>query len=176
VLPVATTNTLGGVKIGSNLSIDVNGVLSGVTTPVISTIINTGTLTLPTSTDTLVGRTTTDTLTNKRITSRVSSAVTATTYSLDSTNYDTIIVTPTAGGVTISVDAGTPTDGQKLLFRVYSNSSVNLTFAAGTGTKGFRQVGVIVPGTTVAGKMMYIGCMYNTTDVVWDIIAYSVQA
>src|SRR5210317_1635142 len=39
------------------------------TSPVISTISNTGTLTLPTSTDTLVGRATTDTLTNKTITS-----------------------------------------------------------------------------------------------------------
>ena len=35
------------------------------TAPVISTISNTGTVTLPTSTDTLVGRATTDTLTNK---------------------------------------------------------------------------------------------------------------
>jgi len=35
------------------------------TSPVIATIVNTGTLTLPTSTDTLVGRATTDTLTNK---------------------------------------------------------------------------------------------------------------
>jgi len=37
------------------------------TAPVISTITNTGSLTLPTSTDTLVGRATTDTLTNKSI-------------------------------------------------------------------------------------------------------------
>lgn len=37
------------------------------TAPVISSITNTGTLTLPTSTDTLVGRATTDTLTNKTI-------------------------------------------------------------------------------------------------------------
>ena len=39
------------------------------TSPVISSIVNTGTLTLPTSTDTLVGRATTDTLTNKTLTS-----------------------------------------------------------------------------------------------------------
>lgn len=38
------------------------------TTPIISTISNTGTLTLPTSTDTLIGRATTDTLTNKTLT------------------------------------------------------------------------------------------------------------
>lgn len=37
------------------------------TSPVISTISNTGTVTLPTATDTLVGRATTDTLTNKTI-------------------------------------------------------------------------------------------------------------
>jgi len=37
------------------------------TSPIISSISNTGTLTLPTSTDTLVGRATTDTLTNKSI-------------------------------------------------------------------------------------------------------------
>lgn len=39
------------------------------TSPVISSIVNTGTLTLPTSNDTLVGRATTDTLTNKTLTS-----------------------------------------------------------------------------------------------------------
>ena len=41
------------------------------TTPVISTITNTGTLTLPTSTDTIVGRATTDTLTNKTLTAPI---------------------------------------------------------------------------------------------------------
>ncbi len=43
--------------------------LSGLTltAPVISTISNTGTITLPTSTDTLVGKATTDTLTNKTL-------------------------------------------------------------------------------------------------------------
>lgn len=39
------------------------------TTPVIASIVNTGTLTLPTSTDTLVGKATADTLTNKTLTS-----------------------------------------------------------------------------------------------------------
>ncbi|KKL25106.1 hypothetical protein LCGC14_2408670, partial [marine sediment metagenome] len=37
------------------------------TAPIIATIVNSGTLTLPTSTDTLVGKATTDTLTNKTI-------------------------------------------------------------------------------------------------------------
>lgn len=40
------------------------------TTPIISSISNTGTVTLPTSTDTLVGKATTDTLTNKTLDAR----------------------------------------------------------------------------------------------------------
>lgn len=46
---------------------ELQGQISAISTtsPHISTIINTGTLTLPTATDTLVGRATTDTLTNK---------------------------------------------------------------------------------------------------------------
>ena len=51
------------------------------TTPVIASISNTGTLTLPTSTDTLVGRATTDTLTNKTL----SSAVATTALTLNAT-------------------------------------------------------------------------------------------
>lgn len=39
------------------------------TTPVIASIVNTGTLTLPTSTDTLIGKATTDSLTNKTLNS-----------------------------------------------------------------------------------------------------------
>ena len=55
------------------------------TTPIISSISNTGTLTLPTSTDTLVGRATTDTLTNKTLTSP---ALTTPTISTLTTNGD----------------------------------------------------------------------------------------
>jgi hypothetical protein len=65
---------------GNTLTIDIDSTVATLTgtqtltnktltTPVISTISNTGTITLPTSTDTLVGRATTDTLTNKTLTS-----------------------------------------------------------------------------------------------------------
>lgn len=54
----ATLATLSGIETLTNKTL---------TSPVISSISNTGTLTLPTSSDTLVGRVTVDTLTNKSI-------------------------------------------------------------------------------------------------------------
>ena len=75
VTPTGTeTLTNKTIAYGSNTLTDVAGVTATqtltnktLTAPVIATIVNSGTLTLPTSTDTLVGRATTDTLTNKTI-------------------------------------------------------------------------------------------------------------
>lgn len=58
---------------GTLVSTDATQTLTNktLTNPIIGTIANTGTLTLPTATDTLVARTTTDTLTNKTLTSPI---------------------------------------------------------------------------------------------------------
>lgn len=72
--PVTTTGTLGATwastPTGSGSVVRMTSPTintATLTNPVISTINNGGTVTLPTSTDTLVGRATTDTLTNKTI-------------------------------------------------------------------------------------------------------------
>ena len=72
----ARTNATGTTTLGStalslgSTTTSVSGLtLSSptLTTPSVSSLVNTGTLTLPTSSDTLVGRATTDTLTNKTL-------------------------------------------------------------------------------------------------------------
>jgi hypothetical protein len=63
------------------------------TAPVISSISNTGTLTLPTSTDTLVGRATTDTLTNKTLTNPTVTNYVETPFSANSSTAITIALT-----------------------------------------------------------------------------------
>ena len=63
------------------------------TAPIISTISNTGTVTLPTSTDTLVGRATTDTLTNKTLTNPTVTNYVETPYSANSSTAITLALT-----------------------------------------------------------------------------------
>ena len=80
------------------------------TAPIIATISNSGTLTLPTSTDTLVGRATTDTLTNKTLTAPV------------------IATISNSGTLTL------PTSSDTLVGRATSDTFTNKTFDAnGTG-------------------------------------------
>ncbi len=78
----STVTTLTGTQTLTNKTL---------TAPVISTISNTGTLTLPTSTDTLVGRATTDTLTNKTLTSPVISTISNTGTITLPTSTDTLV-------------------------------------------------------------------------------------
>ena len=115
------------------------------TTPTISSISNTGTLTLPTSTDTLVGRATTDTLTNKTLTSPTintptigTSAIVPVVYGGSAANADLtlegtssatkassyVIVQPTGGSMVI----GGSTGEYELELQNQGASSLRLTF------------------------------------------------
>ena len=90
-----------------------------ITAPVISTIVNTGTLSLPTTTDTLVGRSTTDTLTNKTLSaatingaSTISGTTTINTTGTVSTGALTAANVTSLGNVTIQ---GNNTNASKLV-------------------------------------------------------------
>ena len=93
------------------------------TTPVISSISNTGTLTLPTSTDTLVGRATTDTLTNKTLTAPVISTISNTGTLTLPTSTDTLVGRDTTDTLT-----------NKTIDSANNTLTVDLSEATVTGT------------------------------------------
>ena len=142
------------------------------TTPVISSISNTGTITLPTSTDTLVGKATTDTLTNKRVTQRVGTVADAATVTPTGDDSDMYTVTAIAQAFTIAAPSGTPTNGQKLILRIKDNG----TGRAITWNAIYRAIGVTLPTTTVATKTHYIGLIYNDAATKWDAVAVGAEA
>jgi len=119
----------------------------------------------------------TQTLSNKRITARVNSqTTTASPFAWNSDSYDEQCFTALANALTISADAGTPTDGQKTIFRFKDDGTARaLTWTTGT-SKSFREIGVTLPTTTVISKTLYVGCIYNITDSRWDAVAVAQEA
>ena len=134
------------------------------TAPVISTISNTGTVTLPTSTDTLVGRATTDTLTNKTLTSptvttaTLNGAVSGTSIKdEDDMSSDSASHLATQQSIKAYVDS--QVTAQDLDFQADTGGALNidldsesLTFTGGTGidTSGSGNAVTFAIDSTVA--------------------------
>lgn len=134
------------------------------TTPVISSISNTGTITLPTSTDTLVGRATTDTLTNKTLTSptittgTLNGAVSGTSIKdEDDMSSDSASHLATQQSIKAYVDS--QVTAQDLDFQADTGGALNidldsesLTFTGGTGidTSGSGNAVTFAIDSTVA--------------------------
>jgi len=144
---VAWKSTLGGLTL---------------TSPVISTISNTGTITLPTSTDTLVGRATTDTLTNKTLTAPVvNNAVlqgaeeswnVAATAATGTVNFDTLTSTAwlytsdATGNWTLNVRG----DGSNTLASLLdTGDSITVVFAVTQGGTAYYNSAFQIDGSSV---------------------------
>jgi hypothetical protein len=172
-LPATNNDTLVGKATTDTLT---NKTL---TSPVISTITNTGTLTLPTSTDTLVGKATTDTLTNKTLTSPTINsakinldfnAQTGTTYTLVAADSSKLVTASNAATITITVPPAIFTAGEQINVQQIGAGQVN--FAAGVG------VTITSTGTTSASpnlRSQFSACTVictaaNTFTIVGDLI------
>jgi hypothetical protein len=122
----------------------------------------------------VAGDTDTQTLTNKRVTPRVATTATGTTITPTSDTCDMYTVTALSSGANFAAPSGTPTNGQKLIIRIKDNG-VARVMTWTTSSTGYRAVGVSLPTITLAGKTVYVGCIYNSTDVFWDVVAVQQQ-
>ena len=132
--------TIGSTAIASGATVTTIAGLA-LTSPTISTITNTGSITLPTSTDTLVGRATTDTLTNKTLTAP---AITAPTIT-GTTKIAQILET-----TTLSTSAVTATQN----YDVITNGAVTYVTASNTSNYTLNVRG---DGSTTLDSLMSTG-------------------
>ena len=102
----------------------------------------------------------------------VNSQASTATLTIDSNETELAILTAQNGSCTIAAPTGSPAQGQKLLIRINDNGSA----APLTWNAIFQEIGVTLPTTTTANKTLYIGCIYNTDSIKWDVIAVKEQA
>ena len=82
----------------------------------------------------------------------------------------------TAQGSNLTIASPTnPTDGQKLTIRIKDNGTTR-TLTWDPTTSVFRAIGTTLPLLTTANKTIYVGCIYNSDDTKWDVVAVSEEA
>jgi hypothetical protein len=121
-----------------------------------------------------VGTSDTQTLTNKRIDPRVSTEASSATPTINTDNVDAHSITALATAITSMTTnlSGTPVDFQKLIIRIKDNG----TARAITWGASFEAKGVALPTTTVLGKVLTVGFIYDTVTSKWGCVASAQEA
>lgn len=106
-----------------------------------------------------------------RVNPRVISTADASSITPNVAVADQYNITALAQALTINAPEGVPVDGNKLTIRLLDNG----TNRALTWNSTYTVIGTVLPTSTTANKMSYIGCIYNSTDSRWDVIAVTTQ-
>jgi hypothetical protein len=114
------------------------------------------------------------TLTNTRLDRRVTKITTSATPTPDADATDLFCVTALAVAAAFAAPTGTPTDGQMIIFRIKDNG----TGRALTWNAIYVPHGVALPTTTIAGKTLTLGFLYNTDNALnkWCLIGGAQEA
>jgi hypothetical protein len=109
-------------------------------------------------------------LSNKRVNPRINSTTSSATPAINVDSTDQFNITALATAVTSMTSGltGTSVDGQKLIIRIKDNGSAQtITWGASFASTGTASLVV----STVAGKVHYVGLIYNAIASTWDCVA-----
>jgi hypothetical protein len=82
-----------------------------------------------------------------------------------------VVINAQAEGLTLANPTGVWVDGQSLIIRIEDNGFARaISYGA-----NYRAVGVTRPTITTAGKVTYLGILYNSNDTRWDIIGVTTE-
>lgn len=85
---------------------------------------------------------------------------------------DAGVITALAANLTVAAPTGTAVQMQPLILRIKDNGTARTL----TWNAIFRAIGVTLPTTTVIGKTLYVGFIYNATDSKWDCVLVRQEA
>ena len=94
------------------------------------------------------------------------------TFTINSDQQTDAVLTAMAVATAIASPTGTPVQSQNLIFRFKDDG----TARAITWNAIFRAIGITLPTTTTASKLLYVGCKYNSTDTKWDVVSVQEEA
>lgn len=106
------------------------------------------------------------TIRNKQIVPRVMSERTASSLTPGHPASDIYELTHLEQELTINASTDTTIAGRELLFRIRDNNKPQTL----NWSKSYRPIGITMPKATVAGKWVYVRCIYNDTDTKWDVV------
>ena len=117
---------------------------------------------------------TTGSITAVRINPRVGSIASSATPSIDTDSYDCYSITALAADITSMTSglSGTPVNFQKLIIRIKDDG----TARAITWGASFEAKGTALPTTTVLGKVLTVGFIYDTVTSKWGCVASAQEA
>ena len=102
-----------------------------------------------------------------RYATKVANTATATSLTPDVSVNNQYSYTALGTALTINAPTGTPLDADRLTFRIKDNGTTRVL----TWNAIYRIVGTVLPTSTTASKLIYVGCIYNAADTKWDVIA-----
>jgi len=101
-----------------------------------------------------------------------STATVGATLTINTNVIGTVAITAQDSDFTIALPTGSPKEGQKLMIRIKDDGTGrSITYNA-----IFRAIGITLPTRTIASKVLYLGCMFNSAETKWDVIAVKQEA